>query len=263
MAVRPEDIEELLNVHNRVEIEEFTHCERTMKTTMEWLKSVLFVLAMLAIYRIGAFISAPGVNIEALRFFFFRNEVAFLGFLDPLSGGDFGLMTIFALGIMPYVTASIILQLLTVVWPYLEKLSKEGKLGRRKTTAYTRYLTIVLSLVQSGGMAFSLQREPQFVFTPGIGFTVTTMLFLTTGAVFMMWLYERITERGIGYGMSLMVLAGIIAGLPSATSPIYKMMYTHEWSALTAIIHLAVMFALVAWIDHVRGKEQRRTTERE
>src|SRR5437762_2195346 len=160
------------------------------------------MLALLAVYRIGAHIPTPGIDSEALANFFAQNQGTVFGFLDLFSGGNFRRLTIFALGIMPYITASIILQLLTVVWPYLEKLSKEGELGRRKITTYTRYLTVVLSAVQSAGIAVALQRQGQFVVNPGIGFTLMTMLTLTTGTAFIMWLGEQITDRGIGNVMS-------------------------------------------------------------
>jgi preprotein translocase subunit SecY len=177
------------------------------------------------------------------------------------SGGNFSRLTIFALGIMPYITASIILQLLTVVWPYLEKLSKEGELGRRKITTYTRYLTVVLCAVQSSGIAFALQREGQFVITPGLGFILMTMLTLTTGTTFIMWLGEQISERGIGNGMSLIIFAGIVVGLPSAIMGIYDKLITNEWSVLTLIILLAVMIAVVGFIVLVERGQRRITVQ--
>ena len=146
-----------------------------------------------------------------------QNAGSFLGFIDLFSGGTFRRLTIFALGIMPYITASIILQLLTVVIPTLEKLQKEGELGRRKITQWTRYLTVGLALMQSMGIATMLQAsDGNFVLNPGFGFVFMTMLSLTTGTAFIMWLGEQITERGIGNGMSLIIFAGIVVGLPSA-----------------------------------------------
>ena len=224
-------------------------------------KRLLFMLAMLAVYRVGAFIPTPGVDFEALQIFFAENQGTVLGFLNLFSGGNFSMMTIFALGIMPYITASIILQLLTVVWPYLEKLSKEGELGRRKITTYTRYLTIVLSSVQSFGIAYALQNDGQFVLTPGIGFVLMTMLTLTTGTAFIMWLGEQITERGIGNGMSLIIFAGIVAGLPAATSSIYDKLITNEWSPLTVILLLLGMVAIVAFIVYVERAQRRITVQ--
>src|SRR5579871_5610215 len=161
-------------------------------------RRVLFTLALLFVYRIGAHIPTPGIDVVQLQAFFDEQKGTIFGFLDMFSGGNFRRLTIFALGIMPYITSSIILQLLTVVWPYLEKLQKEGELGRRKITTYTRYLTVVLSAVQSAGIALALERQPGFVVNPGFGFIVMTMLTLTTGSAFIMWLGEQITDRGIG-----------------------------------------------------------------
>jgi len=224
-------------------------------------KRVLFMLALLGVYRIGAFIPTPGVDFEALELFFAENQGTVLGFFDMFSGGNFSQMTIFALGIMPYITASIILQLLTVVWPYLEKLSKEGELGRRKITTYTRYLTIVLSSVQSGGIAYALQRDGQFVINPGIGFVLMTMLTLTTGTAFIMWLGEQISDRGIGNGMSLIIFAGIVAGLPSAVSEIFAKLDTGDWGVFTLILLLGVMLGVVAFIVLVERGQRRITVQ--
>ena len=226
-------------------------------------RRVLYMLGLLAVYRIGAFIPTPGVDFAALEQFFAENQGTVFGFFDMFSGGNLSRLTIFALGIMPYITASIILQLLTVVWPYLEKLSKEGELGRRKITTYTRYLTIVLSAVQSGGIAFGLQSsvDVQFVRSPGVGFVLMTMLTLTTGTAFIMWLGEQISDRGIGNGMSLIIFAGIIAGLPSAISEIYQNVTTNQWSPLTVIVLLAVMLAVVAFIVLVERGQRRITVQ--
>ena len=224
-------------------------------------RRVLFMLGILAVYRIGAFIPTPGIDADALEQFFTENAGTVFGFLDMFSGGNFRRLTIFALGIMPYITSSIILQLLTVVWPYLEKLSKEGELGRRKITAYTRYLTVVLCAVQSAGIAFALQREGQFVITPGLGFILMTMLTLTTGTTFIMWLGEQISERGIGNGMSLIIFAGIVVGLPGAIIGIFDKLTTNEWSVLTLIILLGVMIAVVGFIVLVERGQRRITVQ--
>ena len=220
---------------------------------------ILFTLAMLAIYRLGGHIPTPGV--DALRFeeFVKQNAGSFLGFIDLFSGGTFRRLTIFALGIMPYITASIILQLLTVVIPTLEKLQKEGELGRRKITQWTRYLTVGLALMQSMGIATMLQAsEGNFVLNPGIGFVFMTMLSLTTGTAFIMWLGEQITERGIGNGMSLIIFAGIVVGLPSAIQQIYTNVFeTRQWNAFQLIIILAMMVAVVAFIILVERGERR------
>ncbi|MBI4475254.1 MAG: preprotein translocase subunit SecY, partial [Acidobacteria bacterium] len=219
-------------------------------------KRILFMLAMLAVYRIGAFIPTPGIDTQALAQFFESGQGTLFGFADMFTGGNLRRLTIFALGIMPYITASIILQLLTVVWPYLEKLSKEGELGRRKITTYTRYLTVVLGAVQSAGIAYALQ-QGQFVLNPGIGFILMTMLTLTTGTAFIMWLGEQITERGIGNGMSLIIFAGIVVGLLSAITEIYDKVATGEWSPLTVILLVAVMLAVVAFIVTVERGQRR------
>src|SRR6185503_15992266 len=179
-------------------------------------KRLLFALALLAVYRLGGHIPTPGIDTNKLEEFFRQNQGTLFGYLDVFSGGSFRRLTIFALGIMPYITSSIILQLLTVVVPTLEKLQKEGELGRRKITQWTRYLTVILAVVQASGIATLLQTQGGFVTTPGIGFTLMTMLTLTTGTAFIMWLGEQITERGIGNGMSLIIFTGIVVNLPSA-----------------------------------------------
>src|SRR5690349_7504607 len=218
------------------------------------------MLALLAVYRIGAHLPTPGIDSEALANFFAQNQGTVFGFLDLFSGGNFRRLTIFALGIMPYITASIILQLLTVVWPYLEKLSKEGELGRRKITTYTRYLTVVLSAVQSAGIAIAFQRQGVVV-NPGIGFILMTMLTLTTGTAFIMWLGEQITDRGIGNGMSLIIFAGIVVGLPRAIGDIYEKISTNEWSVLTLLVLIAIMIVVVAFIILVERGQRRITVQ--
>jgi preprotein translocase subunit SecY len=219
-------------------------------------KRILFMLALLGVYRIGAHIPTPGIDSAALANFFSQASGTLFGFLDLFTGGNFRRLTIFALGIMPYITASIILQLLTVVWPYLEKLSKEGELGRRKITTYTRYLTVMLSAVQSAGIAIAFQRQGVVV-NPGIGFILMTMLTLTTGTAFIMWLGEQITDRGIGNGMSLIIFAGIVVGLPRAIGDIYEKISTNEWSVLTLLVLVAVMIAVVAFIVLVERGQRR------
>ena len=220
-------------------------------------KRILFMLALLGVYRIGAHIPTPGIDGKALESFFANNSQSVFGFLDMFSGGNFRKLTIFALGIMPYITASIILQLLTVVWPYLEKLSKEGDLGRRKITTYTRYLTVILSLVQSAGIAVAIQKQGTFVLNPGIGFILLTMITLTTGTAFIMWLGEQISERGIGNGMSLIIFAGIVVGLPNAIRDIYEKIASGEWHILLVIVMLALMVAVVAFIVLVERGQRR------
>ncbi|MBV9301811.1 MAG: preprotein translocase subunit SecY [Acidobacteriaceae bacterium] len=223
-------------------------------------KRVLFTLGLLAVYRIGAYIPTPGLYTQRFEEFFNRNAAGgFLGYFDLFSGGMLRRMTIFALGITPYITASIILQLLTVVIPTLDKLQKEGELGRRKITQWTRYLTVGLAIIQSIGIALALQHsEGNFVLNPGPGFIIMTTLTFTTGTAFIMWLGEQITERGIGNGMSLIIFVGIIVGLPRAIISIYQNTFvTHQWNALQMIIILAVMFAVVAFIVLVERGERR------
>src|SRR5438034_6361968 len=174
-------------------------------------KRVLFTLGLLAVYRLGGHVPIPGINSLKWDELFSRQNGGIFQFFDMFSGGMFRRLTIFALGIMPYITASIILQLLTVVVPTLEKLQKEGELGRRKITQWTRYLTVILAVMQSFGIALTLERsDGGFVLNPGIGFVLMTVLSLTTGTAFIMWLGEQITERGIGNGMSLLIFAGIV-----------------------------------------------------
>src|SRR5438105_2471909 len=224
-------------------------------------KRILFTLGLLAVYRLGGHIPTPGVNADKLAQFFEQNRGSFLGFVDLFSGGQLRRLTIFALGIMPYITASIILQLLTVVYEPLAKLQKEGELGRKKITQWTRYLTVILSALQSFGIAFSLTKGNQdFVLTPGPGFILMTMLTLTTGSVFIMWLGEQITERGIGNGMSLLIFAGIVVGLPRGVADLYEKISTNAWGNFTAIaviLLIAVMILVVAFIVYVERSERR------
>ena len=222
-------------------------------------RRVFFTLALLAVYRLGGHIPTPGIDAARLEQAFSQNAGNLLGFLDLFSGGMFRRLTIFALGIMPYITSSIILQLLTVVVPTLEKLQKEGELGRRKITQWTRYLTVALALIQSFGIATGLQSmQGGFVRNPGIGFILMTVLSLTTGTAFIMWLGEQISERGIGNGMSLIIFTGIVVGLPSAIDQIYTNVFvTRQWNPLQLIIILVMMIAVVAFIVLVERGERR------
>ncbi len=222
-------------------------------------RRVLFTLGLLAVYRLGAHIPTPGIDANRLSEFFSQNQGTVFGFIDLFSGGMFRRLTIFALGIMPYITASIILQLLTVVVPTLEKLQKEGELGRRKITQWTRYLTIGLALMQSFGISTALMSsQGGFVLNPGIGFIAMTMLTLTTGTAFIMWLGEQISDRGIGNGMSLIIFAGIVVGLPHAIYNIYENVFvTRQWNTLYLIVVLLMMIAVVAFIVLVERGERR------
>ncbi len=228
-------------------------------------KRILFTLGMLAVYRLGGHIPTPGINADLLQQFFQQNRGTFLGFVDLFSGGQLRRLTVFALGIMPYITASIILQLLTVVYEPLAKLQKEGELGRKKITEWTRYLTLLLSLMQSFGIAVTLERQTvtggtPFVTTPGWGFVAMTVLTLTTGSVFVMWLGEQITDRGIGEGMSLLIFAGIVVGLPNAVADLVHMAQTGAWGAFTVpalVMLIVLMIAVVAFIVYVERSERR------
>ena len=221
-------------------------------------KRLLFALGLLAVYRLGGHIPIPGIDTKRFEDFIQQNSGTLFGFFDLFSGGMFRRLTVFALGIMPYITSSIILQLLTVVVPTLEKLQKEGELGRRKITQWTRYLTVILALIQSFGIAASLQSSNQgFVHSPGFGFTLMTILSLTTGTAFIMWLGEQITERGIGNGMSLLIFTGIVVNLPSAIQQIITKMQTGDWNAFHVIVILAMMITVVGFIVLVERGERR------
>jgi preprotein translocase subunit SecY len=230
-------------------------------------KRVLFTLGLLAVYRIGSKIPTPGINAEALEALMQSAATGVFGLYDMFSGQNLSQMTIFALGIMPYISASIILQLLTVVWPYLERLSKEGELGRRKITQYTRYGTIGLAIVQAFGIAIFLERNTDIagglplVYAPGWGFRLMTVLTLTTGTAFVMWLGEQITERGIGNGMSLIIYAGIVVGLPSAVFITLDQVQTGQIGLLTMIVLLVMMIAVIAAIVFVERGHRRVTVQ--
>jgi preprotein translocase subunit SecY len=228
---------------------------------------VLFTLAMLGVYRIGNHILTPGVNRAAIEELARQMQNNLFGLYDMFTGGSLSKVTIFALGIMPYISASIILQLLTVVWPYLEKLSKEGELGRRKITQYTRYGTIVLAVVQSLGYAILLERNTQIagglplVNNPGLGFRLMTVLTLTTGTTFIMWLGEQITERGIGNGMSLIIYAGIIVGFPRAVIQTFDQMQTGQLGLIRVLFLLVLMVAVIAAVIFVERGHRRVTVQ--
>ncbi len=223
-------------------------------------KRIFFMLMLLAVYRVGSWIPTPGVDSTALQIFFQEQAGTVFGFLDIFSGGNLSRFSIFALGITPYITASIILQLLTVVWPYLERLSKEGELGRKKITQYTRYLTIGLSLFQSFATAVALEStgvSPPIVVNPGWSFRVMTMLTLTTGTAFVMWLGEQITERGIGNGISLIIFAGIVVGLPEAAGEMWVDWTTGVRSIFSILFLLALMVVVVGGIVFVERGQRR------
>jgi preprotein translocase subunit SecY len=222
-------------------------------------KRVLFTMAMLAVYRLGAWIPTPGVDTQKLAILFNSQNSSALGLMDLFSGGTLRRMAIFALGIMPYITASIIFQLLAVVYEPLARIEKEGELGRRKITQWTRYLTVLLGVLQSIGIAAILTRQG-LVLHPGIGFSLLTVLTLTAGTTFIMWLGEQITDRGIGNGMSLLIFAGIVAGLPSGVEDLWQKLQTDAWGAFTPgvlLILLVGMLLVVAFIVFVERAERR------
>jgi preprotein translocase subunit SecY len=228
---------------------------------------VLFTLGLLAVYRVGGHIPTPGVNSEALALMADQAKNTMFGLYDMFSGKNLSQMTIFALGIMPYISASIILQLLTVVWPYLERLSKEGELGRRKITQYTRYGTIALSIVQSLGIALYLEHQTNvagglpLVYSPGWFFRFMTVLTLSTGTGFIMWLGEQITERGVGNGMSLIIYAGIVVNFPHAVLATVEQMRLGQIGLFRILILIVLMILVVAAIIFVERGHRRVTVQ--
>jgi preprotein translocase subunit SecY len=217
-------------------------------------KRVLFTLGILAVYRLGAWIPTPGVNTHQLEMMFNAQSGSALGLMDLFSGGTLRRMTIFALGIMPYITASIIFQLLTVVYEPLARIQKEGELGRRKITQWTRYMTVVLGGLQSIGIATILTKQG-LVLNPGPGFILLTVLTLTTGTAFIMWLGEQITDRGIGNGMSLLIFAGIVAGLPRGVIELVQKVQTDAWGSLTFLVALMLAVGMVAVARRIVGRK--------
>ena len=227
-------------------------------------RRVLYTLGMLAVYRIGSHIPTPGIDTVALSKIFEQLKGSALGLVDLFNGGNLSKLTIFALGITPYITASIIFQLLTVIYEPLAKLQKEGELGRKKITQYTRYMTVVLAAIQAFGIAITLENGlgtgQRLVLTPGWGFRLMTVITLTTGTAFIMWLGEQITERGIGNGMSLLIFVGIIVGLPRGIADLWNKVETRAWGGLTVpaiILLLAFMVVVVAFIVFVERSERR------
>ncbi len=225
-------------------------------------KRVLFTFGLLAVYRIGCHIPTPGIDPAALLEFMNAAQQGFLGFVNTFTGGSLQKIAVFALGIMPYITASIILQLLTVVWPYLEKLSKEGELGRRKITQYTRYGTVAISIIQGTGISLFLESVTtpggaSLVPHPGWAFRAMTVLTLTTGTAFVMWLGEQISERGIGNGISLIIFAGIVVGLVPAVGRTIDSVQRGNLSILTVLVLLVFMVLVVAFIVYMERAQRR------
>jgi preprotein translocase subunit SecY len=224
-------------------------------------KRILYTLALLAVYRVGVFIPVPGIDGQALTRFFESMQGTILGFFNMFSGGALEQMAVFALGIMPYISASIIMELLTVVVPHLERLKKEGEQGRKKITQYSRYGTVLLSMVQGLGIAIGLENMEvggaSVVPVAGWGFRLMTMLTLTAGTTFIMWLGEQITERGIGNGISLIIFAGIVAGIPSAIGATWTQLRLGEMSPFLILGLLIIMAGVVAAIVFMEAGHRR------
>jgi preprotein translocase subunit SecY len=225
-------------------------------------RRILITLALLAVYRIGVHVPTPGIDAAALAAFFAQAKGTLFSFIDMFSGGAFERLSVFALGIMPYISSSIILQLLTVVVPHLERLSKEGEAGRKKITQYTRYGTVLLSLIQGFGISVGLERMTGpggelVVMDPGWSFRLMTMITLTAGTAFIMWLGEQITERGIGNGISLVIFAGIVARMPTAISNSVRLIRTGEMGIMIILFLMALMVAVVGAIIYVERGQRR------
>ncbi len=224
-------------------------------------RRILFTLLMLAVYRVGCFIPTPGVDAEALMSFFARQQRTIFGLFDMFSGGALERLSVFALGIMPYISASIIMELLKVVIPTIDRLYKEGDAGIKKVKQYTRYGTLVIAAIQGLGISFALEgmggAEGTVVIDPGWSFRLMTVLTLTSGTAFIMWLGEQITERGIGNGISLIIFAGIVARLPSAIINTFQLIKTGELPFIVMIFLVAVMVGVVAVIVFVERAQRR------
>jgi len=237
---------------------------RNIFVIAELRKRVVFTFLMLAVFRIGSQIVLPGIDSQAINEFFREAQGTILGFLDMFSGQNMSRMTIFALGIMPYISASIILQLLQVVWPYLERISKEGELGKKKITQYTRYGTVLIAVVQSFAIAAAvekLQTRSGLHVVPvdiqGWGFRALAILTLTTGTIFLMWLGEQVSERGIGNGISLLIFAGIVIGLVPGVWSLFEGIQNGEMSLLTILFLVALMVAVVLFICFMEMGQRR------
>ena len=209
-------------------------------------RRLVFLLLALVVYRIGAHIPVPGINPDQLAQLFQGQQGGILSLFNMFSGGALSRFTVFALGIMPYISASIIIQLMTYVLPQFEQLKKEGEAGRRKITQYTRYGALGLALFQSFSIAVALESSPGLVVSPGFGFRITAMISLTAGSMFLMWLGEQITERGLGNGISIIIFAGIAAGLPTAIGGLLELVRTGAMSVIVALF-IVVVVALVTW----------------
>lgn len=220
---------------------------------------LLFVFVALIIYRIGTFIPVPGVNPQALLQFMNSQQGTIVDVFNLFTGGALERFSLFALGVMPYISASIIIQLMSSTIPQLQQLKKEGSSGRQKITQYTRYFTVVLAAIQAGGVAFALQGQTAVVMNPGVGFLFTAMISLTAGTIFLMWLGEQITERGVGNGISLIIFAGIVAGLPRAVIGTLDLVNTGQLSIPAMLLILALILGVIYFVVRVE-RGQRRIT---
>jgi preprotein translocase subunit SecY len=231
----------------------------TMKTDRfaDLRKRLIFLLLALIVYRIGAHIPVPGIDPEQLAALFQSQAGGILGLFNMFSGGALSRFTVFAIGIMPYISASIIMQLMTVVVPTLEQLKKEGEAGRRKITQYTRYATVVLAVFQATGISIALESQPGLVLDPGMMFRFVTVVSLVTGTMFLMWLGEQITERGLGNGISIIIFAGIVAGLPSALGGLFELVRTGSMSAIAVLVIVTLVVLVTAFVVFVeRGQRK-------
>ena len=220
-------------------------------------RRLVFLLLALVVYRIGAHIPVPGINPDQLRQLFSGQQGGILNLFNMFSGGALSRFTVFALGIMPYISASIIMQLMTYVVPTFEQMKKEGQTGQRKITQYTRYGTLALALFQSFGIAVALEASQGLVIAPGWGFRMTAVISLTAGTMFLMWLGEQITERGLGNGISILIFAGIAAGLPSAVGGLLELVRTGAMSIIVALFIVALVCVVTYFVVFVeRGQRK-------
>ncbi len=242
-------------------MDKFFAAVRNMFSVPDLRRRILFTLGLLAVYRLGAHIGAPGINKERLDQVWQDVSSTLLGVLDLFSGGNFRTISIFALGVTPYITASIILQLMTVVWPTLKKLQEEGEMGRQKINQWTRYLTVALAGVQTSFVTHWLQVNqvgPNFGQPGGVGFFLTTVLTLTTGTIFVMWLGEQITERGVGNGISLLIFAGIVIGLPRGVQQVSERLKSGDTLETLGVVALVLalvgIIAFIVFVEAARRK---------
>lgn len=219
-------------------------------------KRIMFLLGAMIIYRIGSHIPVPGIDVALLQQSFQSQKGGILGMLDVFSGGALGRVSLFALGVMPYITASIIMQLMGMAVPSIEALKKEGSVGHRKITQYTRYLTVLLSAFQSYGIAVALEGQA-FVIEPGMAFRLTMVISLTTGSLFLMWLGEQVTERGVGNGISILIFAGIAAGLPTAVVSFFELVSNSSLPPLPALIIILVMVVAILVVIYFERAQRR------